>query len=244
MTLKRFKGIITAALTVFVVAACFFLPDTVADIQDRQTIGNLNVKDSSSISIETNPEMTLPERLNLISISNSTSVLVKNGKKLNITTSLDRAIAELNRFSGDDAPWAADFTVDLHESLLIIDSDDPSTNMLAWRFVLTDSSGQTITLVIDDATGTIIQLIYKLNQRVVIVPEKNAGLYAEFYETAATLCRLMTGYYGVTVTLAEFELLGSLGFYKAELWESGTATPMFGIVQSDGFSINDRHSPS
>ena len=215
-----------------------------AGIQDTQTIGKLDVKDSSSMSIETNPEMTLPERLNLISISNSLSVPVKNGKKLNNDTALDRAVSELKSFSGEDGFGFAftDITVDRMEALLIIDSDDPSVNMLAWRFILTDSSLKTITLVIDDATGTIIQLICKLNLSSLVASGKDSGVPAKFRQTAQQLCQLMTDYYGITVTLSEYELLGSLGFYKAELWEGGAATPMFGIIQNDGFSINDRHS--
>ena len=242
--MKRFNGFSIAALTIVIMAACFFLPDTVAGIQDTQAIGKLNIEDSNSISVETNPEMTLSERLTLISISNSLSVPVKNGKKLNIVTSFDRVVADLKSVFVEDG-LGFDFdkvTVDLQETLLIIDADDPSINMLVWRFVLQSPSGETITLVMDDETGTILQLIYKFNQNSLIVSDKRPNLSAEFNEIGITLSQLLTDYYGVTVTLSEFELLGSLGFYKAELWESGLAIPMFGIIQNGSISINDRHS--
>ena len=226
--------------------ACLFLPDTVAGIQDTQTIGKLDVKDSSSMSVETNPEMTLTERLNLISISNSMSVPVKNGKMFNNDTAIDRAVSELKRFSGDEG-FGFDFTdvtIDLLETLLIIDSDDPSINMLAWRLILSDNSRGTITLVIDDATGTIIQLIFKLNISTLVGSDKDTSLSSEFYQSVTNLCHLMTDYYDTAVRLAEYELLGSRGYYKAEIWDGGAATPMFGIVQSNSFSINDKHSPN
>jgi len=225
-------------------AASFFLPNAVAGVTDANRLDNLVMIDSQSISFDSTPELALPERLALIAKPNTEILPLKTGNVMDIDAATEKAERELERFLGG-GPFRFDFeeySVTEGAAALVIDSNVPTLNMLIWELVLTDSSQNTVTVTLDDETGIIIKIIYRLGNKGDLMT--GAGSFGsndeEFYATARSLAEMMKEYYGLAVTLADYQFNRSIAYYRADLFGGSRIIPMYGAVRTTSLTMNER----
>jgi len=238
--MKIWHYLILIAVAVLLVGS-FFLPNAVAGVTDSKRLENLIMVDSQSISFDSAPELDLPERLTLIANPNTEILPLKTGNAMDADAAKLRINQELERlFLG--SPFQFDFrghTVEESLASLVIDSKVPTHNMIVWELVLIDSSENSVTATLDDETGLILKLIYKLGNKgnAIIVTGSSDDA---FYSAAQSLAEMMKKYYGFPVTLADYEYSKKLAYYRADLFGGGRVIPMYGAVRASSFTINER----
>ena len=235
------KSVAVIAIVLFVLIGCFFLPSTVAGIMDKQTLGKLIMTDSSSISYEAAPDLALTARLKLISSSSSESAALKNGKNMDRAAALRKVITELKRFdlAGEMGFIFDNCAAEEVQVGFVINTEDPSVNMIIWAFQLRDIDGRQIMVIIDDETGVILQMIYRHGDAPPKLHPDGIIDVADMEKTANLLADMMTDYYGCPVNIKEYEQTGNLGYYNAEILSDGVLIPLYGIVRESGFTINE-----
>ena len=242
MKIRRNLMLIAAAL---VLICSFFLPNAVAGVTDMRRLDSLTMIDSQSISFDFTSELSLPARLALAASPNTERLPVKTGNSMDEETAASRAAHELARFFRG-AEFGLDYSqlsVAEGSAALIIDTVAPAQNMIVWEFDMFDPVGNSVAVTIDDETGVIVRLIYILSDR--------SGFRTawESYRTttdgqllyaAQSLTEMMTGYYGMTVELSDYEFSGDLSFYRADIENGGLVVPMYGVVRATNFTMNER----
>jgi len=243
MKIWHYLLIVAAAM---LLAGSFFLPNAVAGVTDSNRLDNLVMIDSQSISFDSTPELALPERLALIAKPNTEILPLTTGKVMDIDEAKEKAERELERFLGD-SPIRFDFgeySVTDAAAALVIDSNVPTLNMLFWELVLVDKSQNTVTVTLDDETGIIIKIIYRLGNRdTLMTGTGSSGSHDEaFYATARSLTEMMKEYYGLGVTLADYHFNRSIAYYRADLFGGGRIIPLYGAVRATSFTMNERRT--
>jgi len=238
-------------------AGSFFLPNLVAGVLDSRILDVPIYTETQGFSFDASPFLSVPEKIDLIANRNIETIPLKTGQSMDTDAAERKAISELTRcFSG--GPLAFDYlrcSVAEGGSLFVINTADPSVNMVVWEFVLEDPSESTMKITLDDETGVIIKVIYKRGAGAGAtdssgeqdkLPEGSATLADEsidgdeLHVIALRLTEMMTKYYGLPVILSDYMLSGDLAYYKADLITSEYTVPMYGIVKAGSFTMNEQ----
>lgn len=244
----KLKHYLLLGAALLLLAGCFFLPNTVAGITDSRRLDNLVMIDSQSVNFETAPELALPERIALVASPTTELLALKTGKVMDFETAGGRVVAELVRFfTGGPFKFAADKSV-MEEctAAFVIDSENPSINIIVWEIVLSDLYGNVVNVTMDDETGMILKLIYRFGSGGRL-PDGAQGPSAgigqtdeEFRAAALRLTEMMASYYGLTITLADYKFSGSLAYYRADISGDKELIPMYGVVRASDFTMNEK----
>ena len=242
------KYILLLSAAALVLIGSFFLPTAVAGITDSRKLNNLITIDSQSISFNSAPELDIPERLALLASPATELLALKTGQVMSHVTVGDRVIAELGRFfrGGPFAFYYDKQIVEECAAAFLIDSENPSVNLIVWELTLSDSLGNSTNVIVDDETGTILKLIYRWESGSVLFPgginnAPNPGLSDEELSAAAlSLSEMMSNYYGAAVTLADYQFSGSLAYYRADMPNGAEVISMFGVMRSNSFTMNEK----
>ena len=243
--MKFWHYLILIAAALFL-AGSFFLPNAVAGVTDSRRLDNLVMIDSQSISFDSASALALPELLTLVANPKTEILPLKTGNIMDIDAAKDRANQELTRLFNNSA-FRFDFdkyTVEDSSAALVIDATVPTSNVIIWELMLLDRSENTVIVTLDDETGLILKLIYRLGNRdSSLTKAKSPGSTDdEFYSVARSLTEMMNEYYGLPVTLADYQLSGngSIAYYRADLFGGNRVIPMYGAVRATSFTMNER----
>jgi len=246
MKLKLRRGLTLGAASLLLLGS-FFLPNAVAGIVDSGRFDNLIMIDSQSISFDSEAELGLPGRIALIASSGSEIMPLNSGNAMDEETAGAVAIREFTRLLLG-GPFDFDFRtcrVEECTSAFVIDTVDPNFNMIVWELTLSDAPDNKAILTIDDETGMILKIIFRMatgNQNT--TAENNASRQGltdeELHKNAFSLAELMREYYDLPIILGDYHFNGSYSYYRADLPDGGRVIPMFGVVRSTGFTTNER----
>ncbi|MCL2153036.1 MAG: hypothetical protein FWH57_08780 [Oscillospiraceae bacterium] len=240
----KFWHYIILIMAALLLLGFFFLPNAVAEVSDSRSLGNLVMIDSQRISFDSTSELSLPERIALAANPKAGVLPVETGNAMDDGMAKETIGLELLRFFKDSL-FQFDFNeYDVEEgaAMLIVDADLPSRNLIVWEFVIIDRAENKITVTLDDETGIILRLIYRLgNQDNTLIGEEEAGSPGdEFYSMTQRLVEMMKDYYELPITLADYQFRGRIAFYRADLFSGGRAIPMYGAVRPASFTMNER----
>jgi len=244
MKIKRY---ILLGMAVLLLVGSLFLPDAVAGVTDSRRLNNITLIDSQSIVFEALPTLSLSERLELAANPNTEMVAWKSGNKMDAEAAEERAIRELIRFfRGSTFEFnSKDFLVEDSAAVFIIDPQTPTVNLIVWELTLVDSNENIANIIIDDETGYIMKIVFRQGRPNQNAPGMNGapaatGTDEELHATALHLTELMSDYYGLSISLADYHFSGSISYYRADIRDHGRIIPMFGVVRSSSFTMNER----
>lgn len=234
--------IFVAAVLMLVVS--FFLPNAVASVTDAGRLDNLTMIDSKSISFESARELALAERIALIANLDTEILPLKTGNVMDLEAAKERINPELEKLFLY-SPFQFDFsgyTVEEGAAELVIDDATvPPLSAIVWELVLSDESQNIVIVTLDDETGFILKLIYRLGNKDNSLIEQGRGTMDErYYSIARSLTEMMRKYYNLPITLADYQFSSSIAYYKATIYGGGRAIPMFGAVRATSFTLNER----
>jgi len=239
----RIRHYLMLAAVALILVGSFFLPNAVAGVTDLRRFDNLIMIDSQSIRFDIAPELSLPERIALAASPYTERLPVITGNSMDGETAGDRAGWELIRFFSG-SPYRLEnsgMTVAEGSAVIIIDAAVPAQNMIVWDFNVYDRAGNTATVTIDDETGMIVGLIFKLGDSGSFWgAETFRSPDNQFLDGALNLAEMMTEYYGIPVKLADYQFSGSLSYYRADIDNGNLVIPMYGVVRASSFTINER----
>ena len=242
--IKRFILPVAAAMGL---AGSFFLPNAVAAVMDARRLDNITTVEAPSISISADLSLNLPQRIALVASPNTEMLAITTGRAMGAEMANARALREIARFfRGSLFDFDADdCAVEDYSVMFAIDAEDPTANLIVWEFKIIDRNSNEALVSIDDETGLIIKLIYQLGDGAFSPAgrgEKKPSGPADdvIYETALQLTETMTAYYGMPVALGDYALSGNIAYYRAEMRGSWVAVPMYGVVRSSSFTMNER----
>ena len=224
----------------FVLIGSFFLPNIVAGVTDARTLDKLAMADMQGFNFDSAPLLGIAERIELVASRGIEKIPIKTGRALDTSSATDKAITELARcFKG--GPLRFDFdksTVTDGGAAFVINTAEPSVNMIVWDFVLNDPAENTMTITLDDETGVIIKVIYRGD----VEPGASyAGPDGDaLYLVTLELTEMIADYYRMQVILADYMLNGDIAYYKAELTSSDMVIPMYGIARAHVFTMNEQ----
>ena len=258
--MKDLKRYILPLIAVILVIGSFLMPDAVAGIMDSRRLDNLTIIDTQSISFEIVSELSLPQRIALAASTSAEIMSIETGQIMDIRMAGEKAASELERFfasSGYEFP-ADEFAVSSGDAVFIIDAADPTINMIVWELVVQHKNSSEVTVTVDDETGIILKMIFHYGDNMIFpfesdddfvdsAPEPNVIIEVNgdmMHSAAQLLTKMMTEYYGLPIRLAAYELAanGVLAYYRAEMHGDGMDIPMFGVIRSTGFTMNERTS--
>ena len=244
MKIKRILPLTAAALGLI---GSFFLPNAVAGVMDARRLDKLVIIDAQSIQFGAYPELSLPKRIALAASPNTEMLALATGQTMEIDIAEIAALKELAKFfSSDVYEFETDDCVFEDGSVsLVIDTEDPSANMIAWEFRIRDRQTNKVTVTIDDETGAILKLIYQKGDDAPGQENSDDGNLpvptdGEMYAAALQLSQMMAGYYGIRVELGEYQYSGSFSYYMATMYSGGLVIPMYGVVRATSFTMNER----
>jgi hypothetical protein len=241
--MKFWHYFLLAAATMMLIGF-FFLPNAVANITDSGSLDNLLMIDSQSISFDSAPELSLPERITLAANPKTDILPVNTGNLMDADAAKERTNRELTRFFRGSL-----FQFDLNDyveeesaAMLVINADVPTLNLIIWEFVLVDHSENKVTVTLDDETGLILRLIYRLGNKddTLIDTEASGSSDDKFYSVTYDLVEMIKEYYGLPITLADYKFRGRIAFYRADIFSGGLAIPMYGALRETSFTVNER----
>ena len=222
----------------------FFLPNAVAGVTDSRRFDNLVMIDSQSVSFDTAAELSVTERIALAANKKTEILPLNTGNVMNDAAAKDRVIDELKRFFNDRIIKFDfdEYNVEENAAMLVIDATVPTLNMIVWEFVLVDRSENTITVTLDDETGTILRLIFKLGSKNDFITDPGTSSSSEdaLFSVAHGLTEMMKDYYGLQITLADYTYRNRMIYYRADLPGRNIVIPMYGAVKATSFTINER----
>ena len=247
--LPTLKHLIPFAAVALGLIGSFFLPNAVAGVMDGRRLDNLILIEAQSMSFESAPDLNISKRIALSANPNADILALTTGQTMEREAAEKTAIRELAKFfSGTLFEFAYNgFTVEEGSALFVVDSEDPMVNIIIWEFRILDRNGNMVTMTIDDETGMILRLIYQKGSGYLAVASE-AGTDAsglsdiEMLNIVTLLTKSMTSYYGIPVSMGDYYFGGSLAYYRADILGTGTfiPVPMYGVVRSTGFTMNER----
>jgi len=239
-----FRHYIFIGMAVLTLVGSFLLPNAVASITDARRLDNFTMIDSQRISFDAAPDLALHERLALVASSNTEILPLNTGNALNAETAGEAAVREVARFFSN-----SNFSMNYHEltanegiASLVIDVNAPTRNMVVWEIEVFDQGRNSTTVTIDDETGMIVRLIYRLGYSGGYLIESGITTGADemFFRAAQELAALMTEYYGMHIIIADYQFSNRLSYYRADIFAAGVVVPMFGVVRATSFTMNER----
>jgi len=244
MQIKRDLTLCAASI---LLVGSFFLPNAVAGITDSNRLNNMIMIDSQRISFDSVPELGIPERLALIANWDTEIMPLNFGNVMDEETAGSRAVRELSRFLRG-GPFSFELRtckVEECSAAFVIDMMNPNVNMIIWELSIADALENTAIVTIDDETGMILKIIYKQaarNQNPTAANNSSQpGLSdEELYSNALRLSEMINEYYGLQIILGDYYYNGSISYYRADLSDGGRVIPMFGVVRSTSFTMNEK----
>lgn len=217
----------------------FFLPNIVADVTDARTLGKLAFLDTQDFSFDSVPILGVADRIELVANRHIERIPLDTAGQREIAIAADKAISELERCIRG-GPLEFDFrrcTVGEGGAVFLIDTAEPSVNMVVWEFILNDPAENTITATLDDETGLIVKVIYKSASE---ADETGSDNEDKLYEIAFEMIKMVERYYRLPVVLADYTRNSNIAYYKAELTSGDKVVPMYGIVRAHIFTMNEQ----
>ncbi|MCL2045649.1 MAG: hypothetical protein FWG88_04620 [Oscillospiraceae bacterium] len=231
----------------------FYLPNAVANVMDARTLDNLMIIEAENISFETELNMSIPDRIALLSNPFTEMLSIATGQTMNMELARESAIRELQRFFGGKLIEfdVDDCTAEDGNAVFVIETDNPTVNLIIWEFRVFDGNGNEVNVSIDDETGIILKLIYQrrnaLNTNQSNTSQSNTNTTNnsviskdELYSIALEMTEMMSDYYGVPVRLGDYQLGANIAYYRADLFDRGMVIPMYGVVRSNSLTMNER----
>ena len=244
MKLKRNLAVIAASL---LLAGSFFLPNAVAAITDSGRIDNLTMIDAQTISFDSVPDLSLPDKIVLMANKNTEIMALSSGNVMDEETAGSRVVTELSQFfSGSLYGFEIrSCTVQESSAAFVIDPENPRFNMIIWELTITDALENAAAIVMDDETGKIIKIVYKQGMR---TGGMNAGndtplpvlSNIELHRNALRVTEMMAEYYDLPIILGDYHFNGSYSYYRADFADGSRIVSMFGVVRSTGVTMNER----
>ena len=242
--------ILILSAAAILIAGSFFLPNAVAGISDSNRLNNLRLIDSQSLSFDSAPELSLPERIMLIANSDTEIMALNSGNAMTEDSARSRAVVELSRFIGE-GPFEFSFrscVVEESSAAFAIDTENPTVNMIIWELTLTDADENTAMVTLDDETGMIVKIIFRQGSMSQISSVTNLMPY-ELMENrlranAVRMTELMAEYYDLPIILGDHDFNGVLSYYRGDFMYDGMVISMFGVIRPTGFTMNERTSVS
>jgi len=241
MTIKHYLLLGAAA---FIIIVSFFMPNAVAGVTDMRRLDNLVMIDSQRASFDASPELALNERISLAASSNTEMLPLSTGNYMDNETAGEIAVQEITRFfrGGSFELDYEELSFDDGSAALVIDSIVPTRNMIIWEFLMHDPAGNSVSVTIDDETGLIVRIVYRLgNRNDPMFEQWTTGTPDDvFFIAARILTEMMTEYYGQAVILADYQFSGNLSYYRADMSGGGITISMYGVVRASSFTMNER----
>jgi hypothetical protein len=158
--MKRLKLPMTVIVTALILVGGFFLPSYISGMKDRQTMDRLSVIDSQAVSVEAKSTLSIAERLQLR--VSAASVYLDNGKNMDSQTAYSQAVTELDKFSSlMGLDYKSDtFQLDNSHVEFLVDSADPSKNLVVWNIAVSNDDGCGFIASVDDETGKLLSIYY------------------------------------------------------------------------------------
>ena len=244
----RIKSYLLPIAAVLALLVGFFMPSAIASMTDSRRIGSLSVIDTQSISFEVNPEtgLNMAQRISLAASMNTELFSIESGQHMDQDAAGSKAVSELAGFfiGGGIEVNADECVVESSSASLVIDARDPSLNMIIWEIrILNEVLGE-MTVTIDDETGIILRIINRQTNMALLgnyIDDAPQELLEAIMNTAAqTLASMLTEYYGVPVVLEAYEYGSVMAYYTVVLYDHGMEVPMYGVIRSIGFTMNER----
>jgi hypothetical protein len=246
--MKRFTIPAAVLLTALILAGGFFLPTFALQYKDRQTIGELKITDGSGVSYETKSELKTIDRLKLF--TNAGMVGLDNGKNMDADKAFQSALTELGKLAdmGVVELDRESCRLGKYGVVFLIDSADPSKNMIAWNLFIEDES-RFIGVVIDDETGMLLALDYNMNDlaykkgTTIITPsvfalESTAGPSSEGATVMELIGQALADYYGLTFVSSEPQKTDYYARYTFELSDGQESVLLSVTFTYTGFSVS------
>ena len=223
--------ILIVIAVIALLAGSFFLPNIVAGVADARTLDTLMMREAQGFSFDSRPKLAVPDRIALVADRSIEALPLNTGRIMDMAAASERAVEELTWFfSGGPIDFNFDLClVEEGGAEFIINTYDPSVNLIVWEFTIVDPSKNTFIITLDDETGVIIKVIYR-----------GAIMSDDRYAAALRLAEMMNDYYGLSISLADFQMGGDIAYYKANLTAGDMEIPMYGIIRASGFSMNEQ----
>jgi hypothetical protein len=244
---RHIKQVLLLTVAAVGIIGGFFLPNAVAEVADSRNLDSLISLEAQSITIEASPKLSLPERVALTSNPNTEMLVLKKGQVMEAEEAEIKVIQELSRFfrTGSFEFINDGCTVEDVAAVFIIDSDDPSANMITWEFRLLDVHANEAIVILGDETGLILKMIYRKGNDSPYSgePEKSGNPQEagdDLEDAASLLSEMMTLYYGLPVMLGDYQRSGDFAYYRTDMTGDGIVVPMYGVIRETGFTMNER----
>ena len=242
------KKYLPGAALAFVLALSFFFPNAAANVMDARMLDNLLIVNAQSISFETEPELSLPERIALAASQNTEMLYLATGKTMSMETAKAAAVRELSElFSFSSFEFSTDdCVVEDGTVAFIVEADNPSVNMIVWEFRVLDHNANEVIVTTDDETGFVMKLIYQQRRGALTYKESLEDGYPidrdKTYVIAMQIADMLTEYYGFPVRLGDYQLSSSIAYYRTDMYGrgEGLVIPMYGVIRESSFTINER----
>ena len=236
--------VLLGVAAVLLLAGSFFLPNIVAGVTDAATLDKLILTDTQGYSFDSVPSLDIVDRIELVANRNIEKIPLKTGRALDMSAASTKALFEIERcFRG--GPLDFNFRrcqIAEGGAVFVINTAEPSVNIIVWEFTIDDPAENTMTISLDDETGLIIKVIYR---RSALADMEETQVTSgqpgrdELYAVASKLTEMMADYYGMPIALADYKLSDDIAYYKAEL-TGDRVIPMYGIVRAHVFTMNEQ----
>ena len=225
----------------------FFLPNAVAGIMDTRRLDAVVSVDALSISLDVEPVLSLPRRIALAASPHTETLGLSAGQGMEAETAKAVAVRELARLCSGTVFESAEngYVVENASVVLVIDSNNPSISLIIWEFRIIDQYMSEAIVTLDDETGMILKLIYRYRGGTGAQQESAGESFPSLYggdmsEAAQELVEMLSEYYGIAVSLGDYQLIGNIAYYRADMHSGSLLIPMYGIIRTTGFTFNER----
>lgn len=235
--MKRLLIPAAIVLTALTLAGCFFLPSFMSRLKDKQTVGMLSITDSRGVSFETKFQLQMIDRLKMT--ANVDHIRLDNGKNMDVDAAFQAALSELGKFNSEDimALDLAACRLSKHSVNFLIDSADPSKNLIIWSLYIQDDT-HTVIAAIDDETGKILSLQYDVSliaYKKEMLPSAAPGMAKPF--DTEIIGQTLADYYELTLVRAELLKSDRYLNVMCELSDGQNTVALYVIITGTGFSV-------
>lgn len=242
--MRKTLQILAAIAVLCVIIACLFLPHLTAAVQDARVLGKLVIEPAQAVSFESQAELTVLDRVRLVSGDQWLNLRPAPGAGLVMDeeTALLRAAQELERVNSYAAlmqygPEAV--SPDPPTVRFYVDPEDPAQSVMAWQLYFEYGKQSRIFVVLDDETGTILQLFYdETNPKELSIQSGTDAHYQTRAKRAKQLAQGLALYYGIEVSAEQTASDGTRSLFEFTQAADSGALSVQVITWLSGFSFN------
>jgi hypothetical protein len=236
--MRRYLVPAVVFVTALILVGSFFLPSYILALKDGKTLGKLGVTESQAVNFESKPELGIIDRLRMK--VNSARLELDNGKNMDPQTAYQCVIGELEKFStgvGLDYDFST-WEMDRYSVEFLIDSSDPSKNLIAWDITINDDEGHMLVASVDDETGVLLSFYQYFDKGYPkVVPSASDKAEALQFPDLTQLAGEIASYYGLTAEIIK-DSSKKNGQIIVELSDGTSSMEMTIVVNTYGFMIN------